>query len=142
MSRIDGSGIDDVGHDLEGRATELVWERDTTHSAHVGSGQCFGGEHELVALAKQGRHVVAPAWRVAAQGWERHAVERHRGVAGRREDKADRIARLDAGTATDRVEVLEGLSDTQLAAVARVLAHKAPEPRPAPKPCRKPKRKP
>lgn len=54
----------------------------------------------------------------------------------------DRMARLDAGTATDRVEVMEGLSDTQLAAVARVLAPKAPEPIPAPKPCRKPKRKP
>ena len=67
------------------------------------------------------------------------AVPRQGFDAAREED---RIARLDAGTATDRVEVLEGLSDTQLAAVARVLAHKAPEPRPAPKPCRKPKRKP
>ena len=67
------------------------------------------------------------------------AVQRQGFDAAREED---RIARLDAGTATDRVEVLEGLSDTQLAAVARVLAHKAPEPRPAPKPCRKPKRKP
>ena len=67
------------------------------------------------------------------------AVQRQGFDAAREED---RIARLDAGTATDRVEVLEGLSDTQLAAVARVLAHKAPEPRPAPKPCRKSKRKP
>ena len=54
----------------------------------------------------------------------------------------DRMNRLDAGTATDRVEVLEGLSDSQLAAVARAIAPPAtaaPEP---PKPCRKRKRKP
>jgi hypothetical protein len=55
----------------------------------------------------------------------------------------DRIARLDAGTATERVEVMEGLTDSQLAAVARSIASPAapaaPEP---PKPCRKRKRKP
>jgi hypothetical protein len=63
------------------------------------------------------------------------AVQRQGFDAAREED---RISRLDAGTATDRVEVLEGLSDTQLAAVARVLA-----PKPVEAPCRptKPKRK-
>lgn len=57
----------------------------------------------------------------------------------------DRMNRLDAGTATDRVEVLEGLSDSQLAAVARAIAPPAPAAPAAPKspkPCRKRKRKP
>ena len=54
----------------------------------------------------------------------------------------DRMNRLDAGTATDRVEVLEGLSDSQLAAVARAIAPPAPAAPEPPKPCRKRKRKP
>lgn len=57
----------------------------------------------------------------------------------------DRMNRLDAWTATDRVEVLEGLSDSQLAAVARAIAPPAPAAPAAPespKPCRKRKRKP
>lgn len=49
----------------------------------------------------------------------------------------DRIMRLDAGTATDRVELMEGLSDAALAAVARVIHPDAK----TPKPCGKRKRK-
>ena len=57
----------------------------------------------------------------------------------------DRISRLDAGTATDRVELTQGISDAQLAAVARLYP---PQPvalpealQPPRKPCRKPRRK-
>jgi hypothetical protein len=57
----------------------------------------------------------------------------------------DRMTRLDGGGATDRVELIDGVTDSQLAAVARALAPQpaamppdAPKP---PKPCRSPKRK-
>jgi hypothetical protein len=49
----------------------------------------------------------------------------------------DRMTRLDAGTATDRVELLEGISDSQLLAVARVLAPPCPPKPEAPKRKRK-----
>lgn len=48
----------------------------------------------------------------------------------------DRISRLDAGTATDRVEIMDSLTDAQLDAVARAVIKEQPCP-PA-----KPKRKP
>jgi len=43
----------------------------------------------------------------------------------------DRIGRLDAGTATDRVELLSSISDAALGAVAQSLR---PAPKPAPEP--------
>jgi len=52
----------------------------------------------------------------------------------------DRIKRLDAGTATDRVEIASVLTDEQLAAVAQSLTV-IPCPAPEPSPKRKPKRK-
>jgi hypothetical protein len=48
----------------------------------------------------------------------------------------DKVTRLDAGQATDRVEMLESMTDAQLAAVARVLATPAPAALPAPKPAK------
>ena len=48
----------------------------------------------------------------------------------------DRINRLDAGTATDRVELVHELTDDALAAVARSIAAPAPA-----KPCRKPRKR-
>jgi hypothetical protein len=48
----------------------------------------------------------------------------------------DRIRRLDQGTATDRVEILKGLSDDALRAVAEVLNPPCPKPE-APKRKRK-----
>lgn len=57
----------------------------------------------------------------------------------------DRINRLDAGTATDRVEVLRSITDEQLAAVAAsILPEPAlclPSPADKPEPKRKPKRR-
>lgn len=52
----------------------------------------------------------------------------------------DRIRRLDAGNATERIEVAKIVTDEQLAAVARVLAASA-LPAPCPEPSPKPKRK-
>lgn len=52
----------------------------------------------------------------------------------------DRIRRLDAGNATERIEVAKVVTDEQLAAVARVLAASA-LPAPCPEPSLKPKRK-
>ena len=49
----------------------------------------------------------------------------------------DRMARLDAGEVTDRVELLDAMTDAQLAAVARVLAMPAPAALPALKPAPK-----
>lgn len=56
----------------------------------------------------------------------------------------DRMARLDAGEATDRIELLDSITDAQIAAVARTLA--APriavdKPGKPEKPCRKPRSK-
>jgi hypothetical protein len=61
----------------------------------------------------------------------------------------DRMTRLDAGQATDRIELLDSISDEQIAAVARTLAapriavDKKPVAPVAPpeKPCRKPRAK-
>lgn len=57
----------------------------------------------------------------------------------------DRINRLDAGTATDRVEVLRSITDEQLAAVAASIlpapAPCPPSPADKPEPKRKPKRR-
>lgn len=53
----------------------------------------------------------------------------------------DRILRLDAGTATDRVEVIHDLGDQALDAVAQSLNQIQPAPKCLPKPKRKPKRK-
>ena len=47
----------------------------------------------------------------------------------------DRIKRLDEGTATDRVQVLDGISDAQLRAVAQSIAL-TPDAKTAPKPRR------
>jgi hypothetical protein len=52
----------------------------------------------------------------------------------------DRIVRLDAGTATDRIEVIHDLGDQALDAVAQSLNQIQP-PKCLPKPKRKPKRK-
>jgi hypothetical protein len=49
----------------------------------------------------------------------------------------DRIIRLDAGQATDRVQIMDSLSEAQLQAVAASLRPAAPT-KPT-KPCRKPK---
>lgn len=54
----------------------------------------------------------------------------------------DRMARLDAGTATDRVELLNTLTDAQLGAVAKAVKPDPPCPASPPKPKPKPKRKP
>ena len=53
----------------------------------------------------------------------------------------DRILRLDAGTATDRIEVIHDLGDQALDAVAQSLNQIQPAPKCLPKPKRKPKRK-
>ena len=66
------------------------------------------------------------------------AVQRQGFDAAREED---RISRLDAGTATDRVELTQGISDAQLAAVARLYPPQPDAPQPPRKPCRKPRRK-
>jgi len=53
----------------------------------------------------------------------------------------DRMTRLDAGTPTDRVEILHDLGDQALDAVAQSLNQIQPAPKCLPKPKRKPKRK-
>ena len=53
----------------------------------------------------------------------------------------DRIVRLEAGTATDRIEVIHDLGDQALDAVAQSLNQIQPAPKCLPKPKRKPKRK-
>ena len=50
----------------------------------------------------------------------------------------DRILRLDAGAATERIELVKDLPDSALEAVARSIVNPAPAPA---KPCRKPKPK-
>ena len=53
----------------------------------------------------------------------------------------DRMTRLDAGTPTDRVEILHDLGDQALDAVAQSLNQIQPAPKCLPKPKQKPKRK-
>jgi hypothetical protein len=71
------------------------------------------------------------------------AVEVLAALARDRVDAAvqlDRIYRLEAGEATDRLQVVADLPESALEAVARSIAG-VPQEEP-PKPCRKPKRKP
>lgn len=49
----------------------------------------------------------------------------------------DKVTRLDAGQATDRVELLDAMTDAQLAAVAQALGSPSPASLPAPKPAKR-----